>query len=218
MSRARRPTPTSTPRAAPADRRTRQHHPVGAALVAAPTSCARRPATLTPPPLLRVRSGHPRMGGEVGGWHREEVLPSRTGTSVSTSTLPTALPTESRAWAAAAHASGVGVAVVSVGILAFVGPLTVWLLRRDEDAYVAHHALEALNFHLTASLVALAAWALAIPTVVVGVLTLGLFFLVAGLVVAGAVVAWVGWTLVATLRAWRGEGHRYPVTLRLVAG
>lgn len=126
------------------------------------------------------------------------------------------LSTVSRGWAAAAHASGVAVAVVTVGVLAFVGPLAVWLLQRDEDAYVAHHALEALNFHLTASLVAGLAWLLAIPTVVLGVASLGLFFVVAGLVAGAAALAWVVWAVVASARAWNGRGYRYPVTLRLV--
>ncbi len=55
---------------------------------------------------------------------------------------PKDVPSDSRGWATAAQLSG----FVSLWI---IGPLIIWLIKRDEDAYVEEYAREALNFHLS---------------------------------------------------------------------
>jgi uncharacterized protein len=116
-------------------------------------------------------------------------------------TAPT--PTENeRTWGMLAHLSALtGVVVWLLGCI--IGPLVVWLARRDSSAFVAEHAREALNFNITVVLAALVCMALML--VFVGfILGTALF------------VVWLVFTLIAAIKASEGEHYRYPFSLRLV--
>jgi uncharacterized Tic20 family protein len=91
-------------------------------------------------------------------------------------------------------------ALLGVGLLL---PLIVYLVKKDDAPAVAAQACEALNFHLSLLLYALAC----IPLVFV---LIGIPLLL-GLSVAGLVLA-----VVAAVRASQNEPWRYPLTLRLV--
>ncbi|MCL1692418.1 MAG: DUF4870 domain-containing protein, partial [Actinomycetia bacterium] len=56
--------------------------------------------------------------------------------------VPEPVPSESRGWATAAH-------LVPLIGLGFIGPLVIWLMKRDEDPFVEYHAREALNFQIS---------------------------------------------------------------------
>ena len=47
---------------------------------------------------------------------------------------------ESRLWSVTAHLGPVLLALASAGTLAFVAPLSVWLLKRNDDTFVREHA------------------------------------------------------------------------------
>lgn len=87
----------------------------------------------------------------------------------------------------------------------FVGPLILWLVVKDDPAkqMTRYHALEALNFHITITIVCV----VSIPLVFVIV---GIFTFIAA-IVGGAILA-----IVAAVAAGRREPYRYPLTLRLV--
>jgi uncharacterized protein len=116
---------------------------------------------------------------------------------------------ESRNWAMGSHLTALAGAFVG-GVASFVGPLVIWLLRKDSDPFAAGHALEALNFNLTIIILAIAA-------VVLGVATLGIGLLL--IVPVGIVVGivWLVWTIQAAMAASRGEPYRYPVSIRMVS-
>src|SRR5580700_7674999 len=99
---------------------------------------------------------------------------------------PGAAPTEDeRTWGMLAHLSALaGLVMPLIGIV--LGPLIVWLARRDQSAFVAAHAKEALNFNI-------------------GVLLGTALF-----------IAWLVLTLIAATKASEGELYRYPFSLRLV--
>lgn len=114
---------------------------------------------------------------------------------------------ESRNWALVAHLSG----LVSAGLggLIFLGPLLVWLLKKDDDPFVAHHAAEALNFNLSMT-------AYSVLAILAGLTIIGLVVAIPAFVV-GAVI-WFVTSIVAAIRANRGESYRYPLTIRFVRG
>ena len=114
-----------------------------------------------------------------------------------------AAPTESeRTWGMLAHLSALaGLVAPLVGIV--IGPLAVWLAKREESEFVAGHAKEALNFNISVLLGALAC--LVLTLVFIGVL-LG----------AALFVAWLVMVLIAAIKASEGHTYRYPFTLRLV--
>lgn len=116
-------------------------------------------------------------------------------------------PPISRNWAVAAHLTGVfaGWVVPFGGLLA---PLVIWLMRKEEDTFVAHQALEALNFQLTVALVALFGAALLFTVIL---MPLGALLLLAGVLMS----LWFG--LKGALAASEGLWFEYPTwTLRLV--
>lgn len=123
-------------------------------------------------------------------------------------TAPAAAPSESRSWAMGAHLSALGGALLG-GVPAFIGPLVVWILRRDQDPFAADHAREALNFNLSVLVYIAAAIVLTVVTLGIGllaILPLGALFAVLWLVV----------TVIAAIRASNGEYYRYPLSIRLI--
>lgn len=115
---------------------------------------------------------------------------------------------DSRLWAVAAHLSVfVGIFGAVAGII--IGPLAIWLLRRQDDSFAAENAREALNFNLSVLLYGVA---LAVLTIVT--FGLGLIIVLPAMLLLG--VAWIGLTLVAALRAGNDGVFRYPFTIRFV--
>lgn len=115
---------------------------------------------------------------------------------------------DSRNWAMGVHVTALAGGFIG-GIGSWVGPLIIWLIRREQDPFVADHAREGLNFNITIMILVAVGFLLSILT-----LGLGLLIIVpAGLVIA---VLWLVWTIQATVAASRGEPYRYPLSLRLV--
>jgi uncharacterized protein len=106
-----------------------------------------------------------------------------------------------RTTAMAAHLSTFAGLIVPFGSV--IGPLAVWLTRRDRDPFIDQAGREALNFGITIALY-------------------GSLLLVAALLLVGipllmvGVVAWVVLAAVAAVKASQGQAYRYPLTLRLV--
>jgi uncharacterized Tic20 family protein len=89
----------------------------------------------------------------------------------------------------------------------FIGPLIIWLMKKDQSKYIDEQAKEALNFQITASIALLACSILMIIPFV------GCVLLV---VVLAAHVARLVLSILGTVAASKGEMYRYPLTLRLV--
>ncbi len=130
---------------------------------------------------------------------------------------PSGLSSELRGWAIAAHLGGLVVGLATAAVFGFVGPLLVWLFKRDEHPFTDHHAKESLNFQLTVLLVLVIAVALAIPALILGVLTLGIGLVLLAVLAVVAAVAWVVLPIIGAVKASNGEGYRYPLTIRFVS-
>lgn len=113
-------------------------------------------------------------------------------------------------WAMAAHLSAL---VGFVGIPSLVGPLVVWLAKKDNDAYVAAHSLHALNFNISVLIYTIVG---SIALGLFGLVTLGIGLLLAIPVVIIALVVWVVLVIQGGLAASRGEQFRYPMTIDFV--
>ena len=115
-------------------------------------------------------------------------------------------PEEERTWAMAAHLLGI---VSSCSYLGFIGPLIVWVVKKDESAFVDDQAREALNFQL---LVLIAGFACMVAIV----LTCGLGLLVALPVILVIPVANLVFCVIAGVAANSGQAYRYPLNWRLI--
>jgi uncharacterized protein len=121
------------------------------------------------------------------------------------------LDSETRNLGLLAHLSAL---VAFAGIPSFLGPLVVWLWQRDRHPFVAEQAREALNFNLSVLLYTVIGGVVA---TVVGLATLGIGLVVVIPVAIALGIAWVAVVVIAGLAASRGEGYRYPITIRFVS-
>ncbi|MFO7548649.1 MAG: DUF4870 domain-containing protein [Acidimicrobiia bacterium] len=123
---------------------------------------------------------------------------------------PTSTPGQDRTWAVLAHATGLS---NLIGIPSIIGPLIIWLLRKD-DPSVEPHARESLNFQISIWIYALGGGLLGILLIVtiVGIVLLPVLLLAA--VILG--ILSIVFPVIGALKASNGEMYRYPITLRLL--
>lgn len=92
----------------------------------------------------------------------------------------------------------------------FLGPLILWLVKKDASPFVDFHGKEALNFQIT----------LLIVTTVLGTLAAVLMIVFIGIilipVIALVVLAAVILEIIACLAASRGEFYQYPFNIRFI--
>jgi uncharacterized Tic20 family protein len=88
-------------------------------------------------------------------------------------------------------------------LLSVIGPLVIWLIKKDESAFVDDQGKEALNFQIT----------MLIGYVVSGALTMA----VIGCVLLPIVLLVdLIFSIMAALEANKGVRYRYPFALRLI--
>lgn len=113
-------------------------------------------------------------------------------------------------WAMAAHLSAL---VAFVGVPSLIGPLVVWLAKKDSDAFVAAHSVHALNFNISILIYTIVG---TVALGIFGLVTLGIGLLLAIPVVIIALVVCLVLVIQGGLAASRGEQFRYPLTIDFV--
>jgi uncharacterized Tic20 family protein len=107
-----------------------------------------------------------------------------------------------RMWGMFCHISAL-VGLLGNGFGFVLGPLIIWLAKREDHPFIDDQGKEALNFQITMFLAFVISFLLAF--VVIG------FFLLAILVVMEIALPIIG-----AIKANNGEYYRYPFTLRLI--
>ncbi len=120
----------------------------------------------------------------------------------STSTPDLRTPAqEDRTWGLLAHLAAFAFFICPLGNV--IGPLIVWLVKRDTSEFVADQAREALNFNIS--------------MVIAGVICGLLVFVFIGILLGVALfIFWLASTIIAGIKAGEGLRYRYPFTLRLI--
>ena len=85
-------------------------------------------------------------------------------------------------------------------VAGFIAPLIIYLIKKDESAFVAHHAKESLNFQITVFIIGFA-----LVITVIGILLIWLL----------AILALV-FVIMATIKASEGKLYKYPFSIRLI--
>lgn len=92
----------------------------------------------------------------------------------------------------------------------FLGPLILWLVKKDASPFVDHHGRESLNFQIT----------LFIAMLVLGGATFALLFIMIGLVLVPFLflIPLLGLIaqIVACAAAANGKWYRYPCSIRIL--
>ncbi len=106
---------------------------------------------------------------------------------------------EQRTWAMLAHLSAFAMYFTGIGHI--LGPLIVWLLKRDGNPFVDDQGKEALNFQITFSIYIGVAFLLCFVLIGIPLLwALGIFHIVC--------------MIIAAVKARDGVTFRYPATIR----
>lgn len=100
-----------------------------------------------------------------------------------------------------AHLSALAGFVIPFGNI--VGPLVIWLIKKDGSPFVDDQGKESLNFQITITILMIVSAILII--VIIGILLLPLVGLLSLIFI-----------IVAAVKANGGERYRYPFALRLI--
>ncbi|MCS6850310.1 MAG: DUF4870 domain-containing protein [Gemmataceae bacterium] len=113
---------------------------------------------------------------------------------------PANLTADDRQWAMFAHLSGLITGLVGLN---FVGPLVIWIMKKEQSPFIDYHAKEALNFQLNIMAYIL----ISVPL---------LFCFVGIATLAAAIIYGVVMAIVAGIRANEGQYYKYPFLVRLI--
>jgi uncharacterized protein len=84
-----------------------------------------------------------------------------------------------------------------------LGPLVIWLMKKDSDPYVDEQGKESVNFQISVAIYMFVS--LLLMMIVIG------FFLIFVVAIGSLVL-----TIIGAIKASKGEPWRYPLTLRLI--
>ncbi|MFY8123518.1 MAG: DUF4870 domain-containing protein [Silanimonas sp.] len=105
------------------------------------------------------------------------------------------------------HLSSLSGLIIPLGNI--LGPLILWLVKKDTMPFVEDQAKEALNFNITLGIIGIVLTIITVVTFGIGaVLTVPLGILLG--------IAWLVLTIMAGLKANEGQYYRYPFALRLI--
>lgn len=111
-------------------------------------------------------------------------------------------PRKDRTWVVLCHLSALA-SFVLPHLGSVVGPLVIWLVKRDQDPEVNAHGKEVLNFNLSFLIWHAIAWVLCI--VLIGFLLLPIVILL-----------WLILVVVGSYKASEGTLYKYPLTIRII--
>jgi len=112
------------------------------------------------------------------------------------------IPREVRNWAMGCHLIAL-VGLLGNGLGFLVGPLIVWLVKREDDPFIDEQGKESLNFQMTM----MGAIILCVP----------LLFVFVGFVLMPLIGIFdVTMTIIASIKTADGEHWRYPLTIRFL--
>jgi hypothetical protein len=109
---------------------------------------------------------------------------------------------DDRTWALICHLAGFA-ALTGIPFANILGPLVVWIIKKDQSWFVNDQGKEAMNFQISLSLYAIIAALLIF--VLVGI---PLLFVLG--------IAWLVLMIIAAIKANEGVTYRYPLTLRFI--
>jgi uncharacterized Tic20 family protein len=85
----------------------------------------------------------------------------------------------------------------------FIGPLIIWLVKKDDHPFIDEQGKESLNFQITVLLAMIASFLLT-------------FVCVGAFLMPAVGIVDLVFCIIATIKVNGGEHYRYPICLRLV--
>lgn len=88
-------------------------------------------------------------------------------------------------------------------VTAFVGPLIIWLLKKDESDFVDYHGREYFNFLISYAIYSLVA-------------SISIVLLIGIILLPVVGIAYFIFTILACVKAYGGERYRIPLIFRFI--
>lgn len=121
---------------------------------------------------------------------------------------------QARDYAMFLHLSGLS---MLFGIPSFIGPLVMWVIKKEESPFVDRHGKAAVNFHFSVLLYMVIA---IVAIAIIAIFTLGIgVILLIPVIILGAIAAMVlllVLPILACLKAQNGEDYTYPLTIHFL--
>jgi uncharacterized Tic20 family protein len=112
------------------------------------------------------------------------------------------LSKEAKQWGMFCHLAAFA-GLLPIPFANIIGPLIIWLIKKDEFAFVDEQGKESLNFQISMT--------------VYGILAGLLICIFLGFILLPAVIiADVVFVILASIEANKGRGYRYPLTFRII--
>jgi uncharacterized Tic20 family protein len=112
-------------------------------------------------------------------------------------------PTSEKTWSMLIHLGGAIISFITYASLAFLPALIGFLVLKDRGPFVRENTKNALNFQLTMLIGVIVGWITA-------------FILIGFLILIAVWVVNIIFSIIAAVRANRGEVYRYPITIAFV--
>ena len=134
------------------------------------------------------------MSNEVPGSPQEPAPAAPQG--------PVGMSQDEKTWGMLCHLSALGQFLVpSIGNI--LGPLIVWLIKKDQYPFADSQGKEALNFNISITIYLLAA----------GILS---FILIGIPLLFATAIFWIVEVIMASVKANQGEPWKYPLTIQFI--
>jgi len=114
---------------------------------------------------------------------------------------PTPLDNNAKMWGMFCHLSALAGFLIPFGNL--IGPLVIWLIKKNEIPFVDDQGKESLNFQIMVTIAMLICFAL-------------VFVCIGAILLPLVAIAALVFVIIASIKANNGEQYRYPVNLRLI--
>lgn len=133
------------------------------------------------------------MGADNGGAGAEE-----PDVSADTGGTEYDIRSDDRTWAILAHATGFVGLVLPFGNI--IAPLLIWLIKKDDSAFVDDNGRNAVNFQIS--------WSIYL------IVSLVLMFVLIGFVLFPIIaLAWLILVIIGSVRASNDQVYEYPLTI-----
>lgn len=108
---------------------------------------------------------------------------------------------DEKSWAMGAHLSVLLGYLVPFGNI--IAPLVIWQMKKDQSEFITEHAKESLNFQIS-------------MTIYMAVAALLMLIFIGIIAMFGLAIMDIIFVVMASVAANKGEGYRYPLSIRFV--
>ena len=108
---------------------------------------------------------------------------------------------EEKTWGMLCHLLALSGLIIPVGVI--LGPLIMWLVKKDESEFVDYHGKESLNFQITMLI-----------GIIIGFITSVIF--IGFIIITACGLLSLIFAIIAAIKANEGERYEYPFALRLI--